>query len=522
MTQPQENTTHESPTQRIARSLFGFALLASVVAVLSWLGLIVAPVSPDPTYAQLRTVIVVGFGLLTLAIIFFTGWSLMTSEASLLRIATPIARLFRSRLVAVIATFILLEINLVAASALRDVAPTIINSLRLALVGWSLVLVFLIATLHWQNLFRFFQHTSRTWASFGFIVVLLAGLVSLFALTSLVVQVSGINDRLRGGLDYREISFIDDGQQPTSQQFWQEQAQTRVRWQPYVYWVVDTFDGNYINVGADGLRQTVNPTTIPVDALQLGIFGGSTAWGEGSRDAYTIPSQLSIALANANVPMQVTNYAQTGYVSTQDLLLFQSLLLQGKTLDGAVFYGGFNDILSTYSQDYVGLTLQEKDRVSDSEVGRTLRGGQPVIRPISVSLADEDFTLMATKSSQAEAIVDRYLANMRMIQVLAEAYDVQVYFVWQPSIVFKQNLVEGENTAYERMTLDRTGFAELYAQADAILREKIADGNLPILLLSDLFNSDDRAIFYDLIHITEEGNTVVAQAISQYIVGSTQ
>jgi hypothetical protein len=130
-------------------------------------------------------------------------------------------------------------------------------------------------------------------------------------------------------------------------------------------------------------------------------------------------------------------------------------------------------------------------------------------------------SLVATQSDQASAIVDRYLANVKMIAVLAQAYDVEVYFVWQPSIVFKENLVGGEETAKTRMETDRAGFAELYAEANGILLERIASEELPpILVLSDLFNGDERAIFYDLIHITETGNTTVAEAIASNIVAS--
>lgn len=505
----------ETPTERLARSLFGFGVLAALVGVVAWLGLLAAPVSPDAAYAQLRTIILVGFGLLVLLLIALTSWSLMAEDERLHAFAQPIARWLRSGWVAAILVIVALELNFVAVSALRDVAPAIVAPLRLALAGWSLVLLLVIGTVQWAAIQQWFQRTARTWAALGLTVIALAGLAVLFVLTTLLVQASGVNDRLRGQLDYRELVFIDDGQSPSSTAYFTELSQTRVRWEPYVYWVVAPFSGQYIHVRENGLRDTYQPETTGADAPVIGVFGGSTVWGEGARDRYTIPSQLATLLTEAGQPARVINYGQTGYVSTQDLLMFQAQLLQGQPLKTAIFYGGFNDVLSAYAQDATGLTLQEADRLSDSESGRLLRAGQPVLRPVTAKGQSEDYSLMAIGDGSAESIVARYLANVRMIAALGAAYDVQVVFVWQPALAFKQNPVGGEVGAQQRMETERAGFATRYQQVDELLRAAVASDDTlpPFILLSDLFNGDERALFYDLIHITETGNLAVATHI---------
>ncbi len=71
------------------------------------------------------------------------------------------------------------------------------------------------------------------------------------------------------------------------------------------------------------------------------------------------------------------------------------------------------------------------------------------------------------------------------------------------------------------MTAERPGFAEFYRAVDDAIAEAVqADASYNILDLSHLFDGDDRAIFYDLIHITEEGNQAVAQAIAAYLQSS--
>ncbi|MDQ7036267.1 MAG: hypothetical protein Q9P01_15975 [Anaerolineae bacterium] len=110
------------------------------------------------------------------------------------------------------------------------------------MVCWSLLLIGIIFTVNRQRFVDWLSRTRNLWMATGLLVISMVILGSLFALNSLLIQISGIDDTLRGGLDYRELAFYDDGQpMPSAQDFWQEQAQTRVRWSPYTYWVVMSF-----------------------------------------------------------------------------------------------------------------------------------------------------------------------------------------------------------------------------------------------------------------------------------------
>jgi lysophospholipase L1-like esterase len=509
-----QETRIETPIQRLARSLFGFALVAFIIGLVVWIALLLSPISPDSTFAQLRLLIIIGFGVIVALIFGFMVWALRTPMENLERIANVYHRIFRRTIVSIIVLFMVLEINIILGSLLQNVAPAIFEPLRFALAGWSLVGLAMVITLNWNNLRKWLNNTNDIWASLGFSIVLLLVIAILFFGTAALVQRTGLNNQLRGGLDYRNLAFIEDENVPTSQDFWLEQAQTRVRWSPYSYWVVDQISGDFVNVNPQGLRQTSNFVEPNEEILTLAVFGGSTVWGEGSRDGYTIPSQISRLLNDAGTPYYVTNYGQTGYVSTQDLIMFQMQLLNGNIPDVAIFYGGFNDILSAYQQNVSGITLQESSRISDSEMGRTVRAGQPVVRPLNLPVTEYDLSLIAPLDGSAESIVTRYLANVQMIQTLADAYGVQVIFVWQPMIVFKENRIGEEEGAFNRMNTERVGLAELYSEVDSLLRTRLGEPSTPqVLMLGNLFNGDEREIFYDLIHITEEGNLSVAQAI---------
>ncbi|MFQ3646417.1 MAG: SGNH/GDSL hydrolase family protein [Aggregatilineales bacterium] len=510
----------ESSVERLARSLFGFALLACLFGGAAWVALLFSPPSPNAALEQGRIVIVIGFSLLQAGMIGMCVAAFRASSAQLQVIAVGVARALGTWPLALALLLGLLIVNLALGPALRDVAPAIVGPFRLWIAGCSLVFALMTATLHWERISAFGRASLPTWAGIGVVVTGGLALALLAVSVTAVVERSGINDRLRGGFDYRALAFIDDGSAPSSAAFWQEQAQTRVRWQPYVYWVVEAIQGQFINVSSDGLRQTYTPPDLPPDAPVIAFFGGSTAWGEGARDRYTIPSQLAEFLSAAGTPARVVSYAQTGYVSTQDLITFQMLIVNGQAPDVAVFYGGFNDVLSAYDQGVVGLTLQEAQRIADSEAGRLLRAGQPMLRPLSVDLTARDLSVVAPEAATADAIIARYLANARLAAQIGAANGVHVLFVWQPGLAFKENLVGAEATAYADMLARRPRFDEFYRAAHAAFTRQITStGDLPpFLILHDLFNGDDRAIFYDIIHITELGNRTVAERIAAALV----
>jgi len=85
-------------------------------------------------------------------------------------------------------------------------------------------------------------------------------------------------------------------------------------WSPYVYWRSSPYRGRYITVNQNGLRATWNPP--PRDGaddpppVRLFTFGGSTMWGWGARDDYTIASCLSKLLDEKGYPAEVTNHGQ--------------------------------------------------------------------------------------------------------------------------------------------------------------------------------------------------------------------
>ena len=97
--------------------------------------------------------------------------------------------------------------------------------------------------------------------------------------------------------------------------------------------------GRYVNVDAQGMRKTWNPDLPPgARAPLVLVFGGSTVWGWGARDDFTIPSHLSRDLRDRGTSARVRNCGQRGYVLSQEVLQLALLLRSGVRPDAVAFY----------------------------------------------------------------------------------------------------------------------------------------------------------------------------------------
>jgi hypothetical protein len=90
-------------------------------------------------------------------------------------------------------------------------------------------------------------------------------------------------------------------------------------------------------------------------------------------------------------------------------------------------------------------------------------------------------------------------------------------FVWQPSILAKVNRTPEEQGFVEANESAWPGWGKLYEETDALVRERVKD-DPAFVILTDLFKDETDYTFIDRVHITEDGNNVVAQAITSEVI----
>jgi lysophospholipase L1-like esterase len=312
----------------------------------------------------------------------------------------------------------------------------------------------------------------------------------------------------------------------------------RVDWKPYVEWWQRPFRGAYVTIDERGLRPTPGETGADTAALRILCFGGSTMMGMGARDDHTIPALLASRLAELGHRAAVTNYGQLGHNATQETITLLQLLKAGTRLDVAVFYDGVNEMacaeqtgtaegLFNEARRRAEFNLLLPERRRDLAIaalcalmprtirrlrrltGLDLRG--PMAAP-EVDLRQLDLSRLA------RAVLAVYMANLRVVRLLASEFGFRPIFFWQPVIATKRVKTadearwEGDYTKdpaarralYAAIVAARRGSAELAGAADAVD-------------LSALF--DDRAdpVYIDLYHLSEAGNAAVAEAMLPHV-----
>lgn len=305
------------------------------------------------------------------------------------------------------------------------------------------------------------------------------------------------------------------GGAPWAVDYWREQRQTRERWVPYSYMETAPFQGRHINVGPDGLRRTWNRAEGKDDA-RIYMFGGSTIWGFGARDEGTVPSALSRLLAEAGHNVQVRNFGQNSHVSTQEVIVLLRALETEPAPDIVIFYDGANDTGSSLVTGFAGQSYAEIDRGREFQILKrprdlffALLGSTGFVRLNKFTEPPRPFPAPPDpeRTDQlAREVVQRYAANVRLVQEVGRIVGFQPIFYWQPTVQDK-----GHRSPFEENLLVRDKAVDFFNRVHRILvaHETLAH-NESFHDLTKLFAEEREPCYIDRVHLSEEANRKVA------------
>jgi hypothetical protein len=320
------------------------------------------------------------------------------------------------------------------------------------------------------------------------------------------------------------------------------------RWEPYLYWRRRAFQGAYINVDESGIRRTTSPRETapgPPEPLTIHMFGGSAMWGTGARDEFTIPSILARELAQRGLPVRITNFGESGYVSTQEVIALVRQLQAGERPDLVIFYDGVNDMFSAHQQQVAGIPQNEFNRIEEfnlSQPEKLRPRAIMTLRDFARGLASTRFAkwlLLETgllkrpaivvrpmpgsdnvseQSRLAGSVIETYRSNIEIVAALGEHYGFQHFFYWQPTVFEKGRLTRYETT--ERIKL---ASVEPFAREvrDALERSDLA--RIPGYSFADLgpiFADVEEPVFVDWCHLGESGNETIARRMAADVVAA--
>lgn len=316
------------------------------------------------------------------------------------------------------------------------------------------------------------------------------------------------------------------GEMEWASQYLDELEQSgRAEWKPYTYWRRRPFRGKFINIGNNGERITwPAPRKMCGDrSPRVIMFGGSAMWGTGARDAETIPSLVARRLYEKGFhDVCLVNAGESGYVSTQNLILYLDHLREGAPRV-AVFYEGPNDIFSAYQNKSAGIPQNEENRIREFNLSSSQRRLiQALVQNLSLYKFILNISRVRARAGDrslllAKEIAEVYWTNLRLVETLSRAHGVEPLFYLQP-ILYDRTVLRADEEKISR-TSENILPSKFYVHArQTILMSARKDS--PKLIDAASYISDyPEALAFDLFHINERGNRLIADRIADDVAG---
>ena len=274
------------------------------------------------------------------------------------------------------------------------------------------------------------------------------GSLLLFAALNLLslALLQGQGERVTQRYGRETIRSVYPGMDEADVDLLLEESWTRpVAYEPFVQYKEAPFSGRFVNVSPAGFRESAEQGPWPPapEHLNVFVFGGSTIFGYGVPDHQTVPSYLQ-ALLGERLPhrsVRCYNFGGASYYSSQERILFAELLAAGHRPDVAIFVDGINEFLleePLHSPRLRGLLEGRPGVIADWAVSAL-----PLTKLVHWALGTGDEKKPALLDASLDvpelldARIERYLANVRLAEGLAEAEGVLAVFVVQPTPTYR-------------------------------------------------------------------------------------
>jgi len=224
------------------------------------------------------------------------------------------------------------------------------------------------------------------------------------------------------------------------------------------------------------------------------VFGGSTTFSYCLGDEETVVAALEEELS-AVLPgqkVQCYNFGRGFYFSTQERLLFESLLQRGQIPDLAVFIDGLND--HYYADGKPALT---------EAFYKFMAPDLPLERRLKLATETE-------KTAASQAVLNRYQHNVRMTKATADAYHVATVFVGPP-VPFLQYPRNVQTYPFQKPLSNHELCEWGYHRFEAAALKGEFGTNF--VWCGDAFADATTAMYADGIHYSPAGAKALARAI---------
>jgi hypothetical protein len=336
----------------------------------------------------------------------------------------------------------------------------------------------------------------------------------------------------------RDVSYYSS--QDWARQYWYEHdLSVTLRYYPYVGWRRAPFKGRTIEVDQNGVRLTPG-SDCSARSFKVFTFGASEMWGTGSPNWETIPAHLQKGFEKLRRrPVCVTNFAESSYVSTQDLITLLVQLRSANVPDVVLFYNIGGDIYSAYQSGRAG-TSENLDRLAarfekrpdlvldmlrdtysyallDKLMGRlTIADSEQEDRSPEAKLVTYE-SMGVDLAILSEAIVQNYFGNYEIVSALAQKYGFKYFFFLPPVLLTGNKSLTSEEQNIKRKEIEtEPALSRLFiATYQTIERHSSRYPNFHSM--NHIFDQYDSFVWIDPAHVTPLGNQLIASRMLDII-----
>ncbi len=287
------------------------------------------------------------------------------------------------------------------------------------------------------------------------------------------------------------------------------------------------YSGEYLNV-VNHLRVTPNQ---PEDYDHtVYVFGGSTVFCSESPDAYTLPAYLqSLFLTESIVKgkrYRVVNMGVKGYLVSEQVIRLKALDLRPG--DIVIFFDGFNDAARYFLQDFYG-----KNDLTAKGIRKWALALPSVFSQRSAFyeyfLAPYNYKPAIVRDTAAieqriSLMSEEVAENVRQAQDYVKTSGGMFIHFLQPTLFTLSVFTPQEEAMVHAYWITPNGLPEVLVQSyQALIDLQVLyeNQNVTSIDLTDALNPEHRlsehSIFYDAVHVSCEGNQILAQAIFKHI-----
>ncbi|GEM_PF-377723 len=313
-------------------------------------------------------------------------------------------------------------------------------------------------------------------------------------------------------------------------------------YKPYLLWSAKPNQHTEtVSVNSLGLRNKEVSREKKTGTFRIIWLGGSAAWGYGATSSETtIPKYLERALlartGEANI--EVINFAQVGFNSTQEFILWSEILAYKPDL--VIHFNGYNDIYTGFLKKPSGWNhpfIQEEILTRDRwtairiliivELNKILNKFY-LFRSIMYRLERASRTSFnCEKFTEIQNIAETYNQNMKLVAELAFMEKIPTLFVIQPSLFTEQKKLslreqklldvfqDNYSTCEDVTEYFKEGHRALVLTLQKIIQ--LAPGLLSYYDGREFFLHTDISVYIDTVHYSDVGNEIVADKLADTI-----